>query len=374
MSEEEYMRIFNSKNNMVKLYQSGDAFGELALLTQNPRAATLECKKDTYLLEMSKQGFDLLVSSYVNQVNGQKIHEKAVVHYVKKEDFLSFINNQGLLQDVKQEVQLTNNLIINRQSEINQGFEHIKNTFDNLLKRLQSPPKRYFQFTIQQQIQENRENFINSSQQEQNQNKCNQTNIFLKNEQKSICINKENQNEQESDSQELQNNNLQNKNHQINTTISSKSIKQQQIQFLEQNNKGNIEKFLKKSYSKGINEQNSAKEKLLEQMKNLKNNSQNQDLTKIYDVNNSGFYQFSKRLQNQIQQEQRKRDIADKQSSLNMSVLDITENGKNEQNNSENYQNNNNFNIQNQAQKNIKEKDQHNLFTETGSYGNKTAN
>ena len=50
---------------MVKLYQPGEAFGELALLTKSKRAATMEIKSNAFLIEMSKQGFDLIVGSYL---------------------------------------------------------------------------------------------------------------------------------------------------------------------------------------------------------------------------------------------------------------------------------------------------------------------
>lgn len=65
MEEEEYFQFFHSINLMVKLYRPGESFGELALITKRRRAATMECKEDSYLLALSKTGFDLIVSKFI---------------------------------------------------------------------------------------------------------------------------------------------------------------------------------------------------------------------------------------------------------------------------------------------------------------------
>lgn len=47
-----------------KEVSSGDSFGELALLTDLRRKSTVVCKEETYVLEITKKGFEILVESY----------------------------------------------------------------------------------------------------------------------------------------------------------------------------------------------------------------------------------------------------------------------------------------------------------------------
>lgn len=48
----------------VRVLESGSSFGELALISNKPRAATVIAKEDTHLACLEKQDFDRILSKY----------------------------------------------------------------------------------------------------------------------------------------------------------------------------------------------------------------------------------------------------------------------------------------------------------------------
>ncbi|KAL4448757.1 hypothetical protein ABPG74_012846 [Tetrahymena malaccensis] len=48
----------------VKIYKPGEAFGEISLMTNSSRTATMVCREDTYLMTLNKQGFEKIVGAY----------------------------------------------------------------------------------------------------------------------------------------------------------------------------------------------------------------------------------------------------------------------------------------------------------------------
>lgn len=49
----------------VKTLYSGSSFGELALLDNKPRAATIKCKEDCYFAVLNKSAFDNILSNLI---------------------------------------------------------------------------------------------------------------------------------------------------------------------------------------------------------------------------------------------------------------------------------------------------------------------
>ncbi|KRX07760.1 Cyclic nucleotide-binding protein [Pseudocohnilembus persalinus] len=114
MSENEYIQQFKQNYNMVKLYQPGEAFGELALLTKAKRAATMECKTDICLIQMSKQGFDLIVGSYLKFMNNQRIQFLRQFCFFNKVHYNQLSRCIHMLEEVKF---IKNNVIFKENEE-----------------------------------------------------------------------------------------------------------------------------------------------------------------------------------------------------------------------------------------------------------------
>lgn len=59
MSSGEYdcSKIINGENTYLKTYKVGEAFGELALMYNAPRAATIICKEQGVLYKLDRQTF-----------------------------------------------------------------------------------------------------------------------------------------------------------------------------------------------------------------------------------------------------------------------------------------------------------------------------
>ena len=60
------MRVYTKQNNgemiLLRLLESGDAFGEVALLTKASRTASVEAVRDTVLIEISASALDKLTT------------------------------------------------------------------------------------------------------------------------------------------------------------------------------------------------------------------------------------------------------------------------------------------------------------------------
>lgn len=48
----------------VFVFTQGLGFGEIALITNERRTATMVCEEDTYCMELSKAGYDKIIGSY----------------------------------------------------------------------------------------------------------------------------------------------------------------------------------------------------------------------------------------------------------------------------------------------------------------------
>lgn len=85
LDEYENIKFFNG----VALLKSGDSFGELAIINNEPRKATIKCMSDCKFAYLEKQEYDKAL---------RKIH---VRNFNKKIDFMSsipFFKNQTLSQ------------------------------------------------------------------------------------------------------------------------------------------------------------------------------------------------------------------------------------------------------------------------------------
>jgi CRP-like cAMP-binding protein len=49
---------------MVKIFKQGDAFGEIALITNQKRTATIVCKEDCHLLALNKSAYNEILSKF----------------------------------------------------------------------------------------------------------------------------------------------------------------------------------------------------------------------------------------------------------------------------------------------------------------------
>ena len=56
-------KIINSKKTFLKTYQPGEFFGELALMYNAPRAATINCTKTGLLYVLDRQTFSHIVKN-----------------------------------------------------------------------------------------------------------------------------------------------------------------------------------------------------------------------------------------------------------------------------------------------------------------------
>ncbi len=63
-----WIRVPNKRNEPVltevKVIEAGSSFGELALLSNKPRAATIIAKEDTHLAVLEKKDFQRILSIY----------------------------------------------------------------------------------------------------------------------------------------------------------------------------------------------------------------------------------------------------------------------------------------------------------------------
>ncbi|KAL4487121.1 hypothetical protein ABPG72_001573 [Tetrahymena utriculariae] len=81
---------------LVKTFLPGDSFGEIALMTQQNRSATLVAKEDCDLLVLDKEGFDKTIS-YMKQ---NTIREK--IEFIKSFEFFSTLSTKRVLQLIQQ--------------------------------------------------------------------------------------------------------------------------------------------------------------------------------------------------------------------------------------------------------------------------------
>ena len=69
-------KVINGSSTYLKTYKPGDFFGELALITNKPRAATIRCLQDCHFAVIQKEDYQKVL---------QKIEQK---NLIKKIEFL----------------------------------------------------------------------------------------------------------------------------------------------------------------------------------------------------------------------------------------------------------------------------------------------
>ena len=60
-------KVINGEDKYLKTYSYGDAFGELALLYNAPRAATIKAKTDGVLFALDRQTFSYIMKNSANK-------------------------------------------------------------------------------------------------------------------------------------------------------------------------------------------------------------------------------------------------------------------------------------------------------------------
>lgn len=59
------MKTIEFENVEIKMLSAGDSFGELALLENKNRSATVTCKENTYFATLEKEFFDQALSKKI---------------------------------------------------------------------------------------------------------------------------------------------------------------------------------------------------------------------------------------------------------------------------------------------------------------------
>ena len=115
---------FFNKNrvNEIKILGNGTAFGELALLTNKPRAASIICKTDTHFAILEKEYFDKIL-----KINEQKklFGQIEFLEKIKLFDSLSFNALRNLYYNSENKEFNINNVIY-KQGDKAQNFYLIK--------------------------------------------------------------------------------------------------------------------------------------------------------------------------------------------------------------------------------------------------------
>ena len=58
---------------IVKIFEPGEGFGEIAIMNREPRTATLVCREETHLMVLSREGFEMLMGNYHNFIIKEKL-------------------------------------------------------------------------------------------------------------------------------------------------------------------------------------------------------------------------------------------------------------------------------------------------------------
>ncbi|EGR28719.1 hypothetical protein IMG5_169820 [Ichthyophthirius multifiliis] len=63
----------SDQGHLYYIVLKGDSFGEIALLTNQTRTATLICRQDSYLMTLSKQAFEGIMGKYNEYVTKDRL-------------------------------------------------------------------------------------------------------------------------------------------------------------------------------------------------------------------------------------------------------------------------------------------------------------
>ncbi|KAL4448756.1 hypothetical protein ABPG74_012845 [Tetrahymena malaccensis] len=68
---------------LVHTFNSGESFGDIALITNERRTATLICKEDTHFLTLTKEGYEQIIGVYETRILDETIKFLRTFHYFK---------------------------------------------------------------------------------------------------------------------------------------------------------------------------------------------------------------------------------------------------------------------------------------------------
>jgi CRP-like cAMP-binding protein len=69
LSDPQEVRFLNqyfSNYQLAKIYEAGEGFGEIAIMNHEARTATMVCREDTHLMQLSRESFEILLGNYYN--------------------------------------------------------------------------------------------------------------------------------------------------------------------------------------------------------------------------------------------------------------------------------------------------------------------
>ncbi len=76
LSDPQEVRFLNqyfSNYQLAKIYEAGEGFGEIAIMNHEARTATMVCREDTHLMQLSRESFEILLGNYYNFVVKEKL-------------------------------------------------------------------------------------------------------------------------------------------------------------------------------------------------------------------------------------------------------------------------------------------------------------
>ncbi|EAS02811.2 cyclic nucleotide-binding domain protein (macronuclear) [Tetrahymena thermophila SB210] len=107
---------------LVHTFNSGESFGDIALITNERRTATLICKEDTHFLTLTKEGYEQIIGVYETRILDETIKFLRSFHYFKN------IVRSRLLQILcwmKEQIYFKKNIIY-KQGEISNSVIFIR--------------------------------------------------------------------------------------------------------------------------------------------------------------------------------------------------------------------------------------------------------
>ncbi|KRX08672.1 Cyclic nucleotide-binding protein [Pseudocohnilembus persalinus] len=94
-SEQTVLNIILPNFKKIFEFKTGQAFGEIALMTNSRRTASMVCTEQTYCMELNKSGYDKIIGSY------QKMLAKDKIKFFRKYDFFQNIPDSKLLSTIQ---------------------------------------------------------------------------------------------------------------------------------------------------------------------------------------------------------------------------------------------------------------------------------